>query len=133
MIQAIIKRVFLSKDVTFGVLALDDDAPICVTLERPWLNNAPNVSCIPAGQYTCKRVNSPKFGNVFEVTGVTGRSKVLIHWGNWVTDTEGCIVLGESYAILKNEVAVAQSKAAFDEFMAKLAAVDSFQLTIKEV
>lgn len=131
--KVLIKRVFMSSEVTLGTLAVEEAPPICLTLERPWLNNASNVSCIPAGLYVCSRVNSPKFGNVFQVLSVPARSNVLIHWGNWVSDTEGCIILGESYAILKDEAAVAQSKVAFQEFMDLTKNVSSFTLEIREV
>lgn len=74
----------------------------CTSLERPYIDadgdgvSDRNVSSIPAGEYTCRRVNSPKFGNTFEVTGVSGRSHILFHKGNTVSDSRGCILLGSS-------------------------------------
>ena len=43
-----IKRIAEIEDGTFGVI-LDGDTPFAVTLERNWLDNQANVSCIPAG------------------------------------------------------------------------------------
>ena len=66
------------------------------TLERPWIFNERKVSCIPTGTYLVKRHNSPKFGQCFKVQDVKGRSDILIHSGNVVNDTLGCILVGLS-------------------------------------
>ena len=66
------------------------------TLERPWVFNERKVSCIPTGTYLVKRHNSPKFGQCFKIQDVKGRSDILIHSGNVVTDTLGCILVGLS-------------------------------------
>ena len=76
-----IKRLETGNQGTFGVL-INGGIPFGLTLERQWLNNQSNISCIPEGGYLCKRVKSPKFGNTFEVTDVTGRSHILFHKGN---------------------------------------------------
>jgi len=121
-------RVSYSKQGTFGVL-LDEDIPFCVTLERPWLNNKRNISCIPSGSYLCKRITSSKFGETFKISDVPGRSHILFHKGNISEDTHGCIILGEEFGFLKNEVAVLSSGRAFQEFMGR--AKSDFQLEIK--
>jgi len=114
---------------TFGSMVFLDE-PICNTLEPYHRDNASNVSCIPAGQYLCKRVKSPTYGNTFEVTGVQGRSSILIHYGNTAKNTQGCIVLGEEFGRLKGDTAVLSSKRAFQEFMSLLEGCDEFTLTI---
>lgn len=66
------------------------------TLERPWLDNAPNISCIPEGDYFVKLLYSPHFGRPLpHILGVPGRSGILIHALNYVTQTEGCIGIGD--------------------------------------
>jgi hypothetical protein len=68
------------------------------TVELPDRDNAPNVSCVPFGDYVIRKHNSPKFGKclkVFDKDGVSevsGRSEILIHAGNTTSDTEGCIL-----------------------------------------
>lgn len=114
---------------TFGVL-LDDRIPLCLTLERIWMNNERGVSCIPDGAYVCKRVDSPKFGDTFEVMDVPGRDEILFHWGNLVIHSHGCIILGEEYGLLGNQRGVLSSHRAFDEFMGRLKGQDSFDLDI---
>ncbi len=68
------------------------------TLELPWLNNQQYVSCIPAGRYKCRKRYSKKYGWHFHILGVPGRSYILIHFGNYFHDTEGCILVGMTIA-----------------------------------
>ena len=140
MKYAEIVRVFGRPDGTFGILSVGDERtiagfnPICLTCERPWLGNQRGISCIPTGQYTCLRVNSPKFGDTFEVTGVPQRSEILLHRGNIDDDSHGCIILGENFAPwTTGQLSIASSYNAFAEFLHEMKDQDSFSLTIREV
>ncbi|TXG75715.1 hypothetical protein E6Q11_07060 [Candidatus Dojkabacteria bacterium] len=76
----------------------------CNTLERPWKNNAPNISCIPKGEYTVKWTFSPKFMRyTYEVQNVPKRSGIRFHTGNFVTDISGCFLLGNGYKDLNKD------------------------------
>ena len=66
----------------------------CMTLELPWKFNKVGVSSIPAGRYTCYRVQSPKLGICYRVENVVGRKYILIHVGNFLSDIQGCILIG---------------------------------------
>ena len=66
------------------------------SLELPDLNNKPYFSCIPTGDYVCKIERSPKYGPVFHIKDVPGRSHILIHPGNYNKNTKGCLLLGEN-------------------------------------
>jgi hypothetical protein len=69
-----------------------DAALECYTIELPWLNNRPNRSCIPEGTYVLKERYSPRHGRHLEVTGVKGRSFILIHSANnALAELRGCI------------------------------------------
>ena len=116
---------------TFGALRIDG-AAFCVTLEPPDLGNQRNVSNIPPGDYTCKRVNSPRFGDTFEITKVPGRSHVLFHAGNTVDHTQGCVLLGQYWGKLRGDRAVLNSGATFKEFMAAMGQETFFWLRIME-
>ena len=124
-------RVAYIADGTFGVL-FDEEIPFCLTVERRWINNLSNISCIPTGYYTCKRVQSPRFGDTFEVTDVEGRTYILFHKGNIDDDSHGCVVLGEEYGKYKGKVAVASSGRAFAEFKHRLRGVNEFILDIDD-
>src|SRR3990167_3173439 len=85
---------------TPGRLVLDG-APIAYSMELPDRANRPNVSRIPSGMYRCTWHRSPRFGWVYLVRDVPGRSLILIHPGNFagdvrqgfITHSHGCILL----------------------------------------
>ena len=125
-----LKRIAMNQYGTFGVL-LQGLVPFVLTIERPWLDNRSNISCIPEGNYSCKRVNSPKFGDTFEVTDVSGRTHILFHKGNISDDSHGCIIIGEQFESLKGRAAVLSSKKGFEEFKERTSGINSFILSIK--
>ena len=125
-------RVSKAQIATYGVL-LQGDIPFALTLERPWLDNQPEVSCIPAGDYICRRHESDKFGSTFEVTGVPNRSAILFHKGNIPTDSHGCILVGESFNPVLGQPGITHSGDGFSEFLNMLRMTDSFPLSIVEV
>lgn len=126
----IIRIAFLA-DCVLGVI-LDDMIPFALTLERPWKNNQRNISCIPAGSYVCKRIQSPKFGSTFEVQKVEGRSEILFHKGNINDDTHGCILIGEMYEPFGSDTGIAASGKGFKEFLSRTADIDFFTLKIED-
>lgn len=93
---------------TFGLLTFGPQS--CRTLELPWRDNRTRRSCIPPGTYLCAIVQSPKFGRVYGVRRVPGRSAVLIHPANlagdvdlgWTTQLEGCIAPCERVGSMPN-------------------------------
>lgn len=122
---------------TFGVLLVDDVT--LRTVELPWRENRTNVSCIPAGEYQCCVVQSPRFGRVYHVRNVPGRTHVLVHSGNlagdtalgWRTHSHGCILPGLRSGRLGDQQAVLCSRAALTRFMAALGG-QPFTLNIRE-
>lgn len=82
----------------FGVLLDPAGFPLCVTLENEWKGNARNISCIPDGRYRVVKHNGAKYRDVWRLEDVPGRTAILIHAGNTVKDTEGCILVGRSFA-----------------------------------
>ena len=71
-----------------------NNSVVCHSLELPWLNNVPERSCIPYGTYMVVKEMHPRFGSVFRLPFVIGRSGILIHPGNSIHDTKGCILPG---------------------------------------
>lgn len=135
-----LKRMCMTDHGTFGVM-IDQDVtpyPFCVTLELPWKDNKPEVSCIPKGEYRIQRVQSPKFGNVFQVMNVPNRFHILIHKGNFTTDALGCILLGEYFNQGLNPKAdkvftsVQSSGAAYNEFNKIMFGQEEGTLVIEE-
>jgi len=125
-------RVGSSDRGTFGVLRRGQ-VPFVLTMELPWLDNAPNESCIPTGHYICRRVRSPKFGDTFQVENVPNRSHILFHKGNDMTDTEGCLLVAEEFSGTFDKPIVVSSERGFGEFMALLKDQMAFNLDVVAV
>lgn len=127
-------RVAYTEFGTFGVLK-DENIPFCVTLEREWKDNKVGESCIPTGDYVCKRVKSPKFGDTFEITNVSNRTSILFHSGNIDDDSHGCVLVGEMFEPIGSESGILNPVQAlghaFKEFLSRLSKVNEFFLTIK--
>jgi len=127
-------RVANTQHGTFGAY-LYEGIPFAVTLEPPWKGNQQDVSCILAGEYIGELVDSPKYGRVYEIKDVPGRTHVLNHWGNKLKNTLGCVLIAEKYGVLNGKPAVLTSRNSpgegFNEFM-KLAGGDKqIRITIR--
>lgn len=109
-----VKRVVRRDDSTFGVLVYDNQ-PRFVTLEPPWKNNQHNISCIPEGIYHAVKFNSPHFGRTWQLIDVPNRTSIEFHFGNYVKNTEGCILLGTSYN--PNHLMIMDSQRALQNFI----------------
>lgn len=109
MIRAVLERQRTGDTGTFGILRLPGFQ--CFTAELPWRDNHRKVSCIPSGTYRVQIRQSPRFGRIYEVRDIPGRSFVLIHSGNfagdvskgWASHVEGCILLGAKHGKLQNK------------------------------
>ncbi|WP_340198613.1 DUF5675 family protein [Ascidiimonas sp. W6] len=99
------KTVFVIRDIvgrkeSLGIcLIRDTNNKVLFTsqsLERGWLNNTRNISCIPAGNYNLKLEWSPRFQkDLWEIYGVPNRRECKFHAANFVRQLNGCIALGE--------------------------------------
>jgi len=79
------------KEGTNGQLSVDGKL-ICHTIELPWRNNTPCVSCIPEGVYPLVKRYSTHFRDHLLVRQVPGRSFILFHSAsNALQDLKGCI------------------------------------------
>jgi len=126
-------RVSQIEDGTFGVLLDYNNIPFALTLERPWKDNKKGESCIIWGTYICQRIQSPKFGNTFQVLDVPGRSEILFHKGNLKDDSHGCILVGEQFEPLEGRNGIIASTKGFEEFLYKTKELDYFLLKIIEI
>lgn len=89
-----LQRFYMGKEYTQGVLIVAGH--MFYTLERPWLNNKKNVSCIPEGRYPIYVFKHYRWGDIIGLKNVPGRTEILFHPGNYVKDTKGCILPGMS-------------------------------------
>lgn len=127
-------------DGTFGTLRNSDTGHVWQTAELEWLDNKPDVSCIPPGIYNVEMRPHPKHGSLGDLVGMPGmcyeilnvpeRDSILIHIANYAgqesegekTDLLGCMALGEDRAKIvppgysKPQEAVEHSTQAIQEF-----------------
>lgn len=89
-------------------------------MEPPWKNNQKNESCIPEGDYSAVRFDSPRYGHTLKLINVPDRSDIIFHTGNNANDTDGCILTGSGFADWNKSVAIVDSKTAFAEFQSWL-------------
>ena len=88
----ILKRFYMGRDCTQGILLVREK--VFYTLEPPWKDNKPFVSCIPEGKYPIYVFTHDDWGNVISIDDVPNRTEILIHPGNFVKNTKGCILPG---------------------------------------
>lgn len=122
----VLERFCYHPEGTLGVIKLDGD--LFYSIEKPWLDNARSVSCIPIGTYQTGWRKSPKFGQTWQIEDVTDRTYILIHVANYPSDVHGCIGLG-TY-LMGDRIAVSQSRKAVTRFE-KLTKGLEWQLEIK--
>ena len=71
----------------------------CESIERGWMDNKRNVSCVPADMYPLKKEYSPRFKKeLWELKEVEDRSECKFHAANYARQLNGCIALGETRA-----------------------------------
>ncbi len=103
----IITRFHSDSKHTLGILKITDSKENCLqafaTLELPWRENQARISCIPAGIYRCVLRTSTKFSKHLHITDVTGRDYILMHKGNYVENTSGCILIGRWFQDLNSD------------------------------
>lgn len=121
---------------TFGRL-IDKYLEICCTIEPSWKDNFKDnpltkqneASCIPEGRYLCQKYSSTDHQNVWQVTGVAGRDKVLIHNGNYSYQSKACILVGNKHTEYKGVPMVNDSQNTLNKLRTTLP--DTFWLNIK--
>jgi hypothetical protein len=123
-----IKR-WYQNDSTLGRLSVGGFQ--CFTLELPWRDNLPEVSCIPPGTYKAFKRKSPKNGLCVEFRDVPKRSNIQIHSGNYTRQILGCVLVGDAIKFLDGDTIpdVANSRATLDKLLALLP--DEFEVTIE--
>ena len=116
------------KDSTLGLLTYGHFR--AHTLELPDLDNQEDISCIPAGLYSCRKHQSPANGHCIEIINVKDRTHVQLHKANYLSNILGCIAIGNSSRFRDNgEPWVTNSKDTLTALMELLP--DTFDMVIK--
>jgi hypothetical protein len=94
----VIRKIFTEKS-TIGELSVDGQW-YCYTLELPWKENHRGISCIPEGAYTVVvDWSNSKKSWLPHVLDVPDRDGIRIHVGNYPSDIQGCILVGEGKTV----------------------------------
>jgi hypothetical protein len=108
--------------------------------ELPWLDNLPNVSCVPAGFYRCAWTWSPRFARfMYLLLDTEPRLGVRKHSANLMgaiahgfrAQLNGCIALGERLGYMAGQKALLLSAPAIRRFEAHMGHAP-FLLEIRE-
>lgn len=94
----IVERFSRSKDGTLSRIIFDD---------MQFVGLEPYDFIVPAGNYLLTLTHSPRFSAKYPynkvhksqvplINGVPGHSGVRIHVGNYISDTQGCLLIGSS-------------------------------------
>jgi hypothetical protein len=99
-------------------------------LELPNRDNKNSISRINAGKYICKLRYSPKYKWHYHLQDVEGRTLILIHFGNYYTNTKGCIIVGNAFTDINNDGYrdVTSSKKTLKRILEKMP--DEFELMV---
>jgi len=92
-------RTYQNDKQSLGVCSIFDEQnkPVfsALSLERGWLNNQSNISCVQKGHYTVVLEYSNKFKkDLWELKGVLNRAECKFHAANYWHQLNGCIALG---------------------------------------
>lgn len=115
---------FRHLDTQLGVMNVEGWC--CHTLE-------PLSKQVETGIYACKWVKTPKHPQgvcMLQHTG--GMSGVEIHVGNFRSNTDGCILLGDDLKVTpEGDIMITESAACLEEFLSRIA--PPFYLSITDV
>lgn len=129
----------ITKDLTKpqrGVITYEGE-PLCLSLELPWKDNKPNISCIPEKEYVGRKTynrmsnGGARFPTCIELLDVPDRAGILIHPGNTELNTQGCILPGLTFGTIYNLPAVLQSRKALERWLGLLKDGEIFSLKVR--
>ena len=129
-------RKFYRPDGIFSTCQDENGHLVMVTLEHAYGDPVNGfLPKIPPGEWNCVRSKHRLNGmdhdfETFEII-VPGHTNLLFHWGNFNSDSEGCILTGEDIFEGKDQWMVTHSRAEFANFMRLQEGVDNFTLTVQ--
>lgn len=135
--RVVLRRFLEAKGATLGQLHVDGEShPDIFTLELPDLGNKPFISRIPAGVYSLVphgwNGEPVQYVKTWRIENVPGREAIVMHWGNWLRNTQGCPLLGLGLKV-EDEAVVSKSMAAIDVLRPILGGADVHELIVLDM
>jgi hypothetical protein len=128
-VNLLLIRDTFTKKSTIGKLHINGET-FCDTLENPWLDNQRNISCIPEGQYKVRlrlaRESATRDYLHLLVQDVPNRKWILVHIGNYPSQTQGCILVGNG----REQDAVNNSRLAMDLVIKEILNLDGENINL---
>lgn len=133
--KLILQRVGEKHNATLGRLYVPGTNRIIYTLEDAWRDNKRNESCIPVGEYEFAphgwgQPANAHFKRVWRLKNVPGREGILIHSGNTIEDTSGCILIGFDSSVALGHAVIFHSRPAID-LLREIVGIQSGTLDIR--
>ncbi|WP_224067561.1 DUF5675 family protein [Vibrio penaeicida] len=128
-----VTRIKQSTDTTLSRFKIEGQTSNMYFLEPggPDSNVAGSDKRITAGRYKLKKYSSAKYPKAYELVNVPGRTKILIHGGNYHDDTLGCLLPGKSYTKLNDgNYMTTSSKSSRDELFSEIEKYESAYIEI---
>lgn len=138
-----LKRLTYDADGVFSTILDETGNEVAKGLEHAYDSGRGDGSYLPktpAGTYTCQRSMHLLHGmtqpfETFQVMNVPGHSNILIHWGNYNDDSDGCILVGRNVVPRPDRPAenmITSSKNMFLKIMDLQKGLDSFTLVVED-
>jgi len=110
-------------DSTASRLLIDGEF-VCFVLEDGYREvKVPSETRIPAGSYPLRQrfyggfyeKYKKRYGHAYslEIISIRNFSDVLIHIGNWIRDTRGCLLVGMDLSLSRRDYCLKRSKVAY--------------------
>lgn len=127
-----IKRFELDEKGCYGSLSTGDFD--CYTLELPWRDNQPNISCIPVGIYHAFVDKNVTIGGkyVIRLKDVPNRKGILIHVFNYIEETAGCIGVGDDITSYEDKKMITNSRLTMQKLLNEIKDDEDFWVDITE-
>ena len=119
----VLERFAYLPEGTLGVIRWPA-GPRLFTVERPWKNNEPFVSCIPEGDYPLEWDTTGRIRNVPRLRDTQPRTQINIHAANSPSELHGCIAPGMQWAVDGQEPRVIRSRRAMEILLEQVYSLD---------
>lgn len=133
MKRLVLKRFVSNADGTFGRMWLEGNPSTWwFTMEKPWMDNKPSISCIPPGEYKLRHGTFAHGGGYpdLEFVEVDGRENIEIHAANFPKELKGCIAPGKGMST--TGWAISESRKALAEILEAINGDPQMEIVIYE-